>query len=576
MRTQSMWVMCFALSIAVALHPGRSWAQSVDVAALIKLIENQPQGIDRSTWKEQRRDAARKLVQSKDKRAIPVLVKLAETETFDIIGEISIEGLGNLADPSAQSALQSIASDPARDAAQRDLARQALAKLGARADAAAPTDRNASDNKPPTGLETRVNGGEVRDADASTGRTSSSSTTATPRLLDDTLAAYDRLTIAAGAASAGYDTSRKRLEFEIDAAGRYQKRIERPAFAWGIDATAHVVAGLINPSGRAQTRGTVVNTTSEAEARFYTGRIYGVGRAAGALQVNYTADLDAMNANGDYRQTTSLADIGAAIGIGYGRVLDVGAAIRVRRLTRALEAARALGTAISAATSRKLQLTWWSLRGERSSYRSLVATVAILREAGVLVGEPDSGLTFEILNVLRDHQLFVRPSGFEVDLSFGESYLRRPQGLIDQGFENGRVEQLIGRASYGRQLVDDKLEVTGSAFGRLRLFAGDSGGNANPAPWAIGAQARAMRFAYGDHGESLGALELGATVQLSSDDRMGTNKALRIAGELGYAINLNESSGVRVAAEVADDNGTIVVGAHLKATYGLADGTFAN
>lgn len=571
MSSRIMTVVCLVVGTVVGLQPRDSWAQTADVTALIKLIDDQPQGTDRSTWKEQRRDAARTLARSKDRRAVPVLIRLAETETFDIIGEIAIEGLGHLGDLSAQSTLQSIAADPSRDTAQRDLARQALAKLGAPSDIAEPSGEQTSASAPPavTGLETRGNASER-------GSASSSSNAAAPGLPDDTLSAYDRLTIAAGAASAGYDTARKRLDFELDAAGRYQKRIERQAFAWGVDAAAHVVAGLVNPSGRGQTRGTVVNASSEGEARFYTGRVYGVGRAAGALQFNYVADIDAMNASSDFRQTTSLADIGAAIGIGYGRVLDVGAAIRVRRLTRALEAASVLGTPISAATSRKLQLTWWALRGERSSYRSLVATVAVLREAGVLVGEPDSGLTFAILNVLRDHQLFVRPSGFEVDLSFGESYLRRPQGLVDQGFGNGRVEQLIGRASYGRQLDDDKLEVTGSAFGRLRLFAGDNGGNANPAPWAIGASARAMQFRYGDHGESLGALELGATVQLSTDDRMGTNKALRVAGEVGYAININESSGLRLSAEIADDNGTFVIGANLRATYGLTDGTFAH
>ena len=67
-----------------------AFAQGADVPALIKLIENQPSDMDRSTWKEKRRDAARKLAATKDKRAVPVLINLAETETFDIIGDIAI------------------------------------------------------------------------------------------------------------------------------------------------------------------------------------------------------------------------------------------------------------------------------------------------------------------------------------------------------------------------------------------------------------------------------------------------------------------------------------------------------
>ena len=108
---------------------------------------------------------------------------------------------------------------------------------------------------------------------------------------------------------------------------------------------------------------------------------------------------------------------------------------------RALEAARALGRPIDRPTARRLQLTWWALRGERSTYRALVATVAILREAGVLLGEPDAGLSYEMLNVLRDSQLTLRPSGLDLQIAFGEGYLQRPDQPPPA--ESGRVEQLL-------------------------------------------------------------------------------------------------------------------------------------
>src|SRR5688572_17436594 len=118
------------LFVALAM-PAPVYAQGTDVPALVKLIENQPNDMDRSTWKEKRRDAARKLAQSKDKRAVPVLINLADTETFDIIGDIAIEGLGALKDPSAVPVLQRIVGDASRDKSSRDLARKSLAKLGA-------------------------------------------------------------------------------------------------------------------------------------------------------------------------------------------------------------------------------------------------------------------------------------------------------------------------------------------------------------------------------------------------------------------------------------------------------------
>src|SRR5690349_15998380 len=126
-------VIAALLAAATAAH-----AQNVDVPGLVKLIENQPADMDRPAWKEKRRDAAKKLAQSKDKKAVPELIKLADTETFDIIGEIAIEGLGNLGDASAVPTLQKIANDPARAPHQKNLAKKALAKLGAGTTAAPP------------------------------------------------------------------------------------------------------------------------------------------------------------------------------------------------------------------------------------------------------------------------------------------------------------------------------------------------------------------------------------------------------------------------------------------------------
>ena len=578
--------------VAVTVGGGGRLASAQPVPDLIKVIENQPNDMDRSAWKEKRRDAAKKLGQSKDKKAVPELIKLADTETFDIIGEIAIEGLGALGDPSAVPTLQKIANDPNRDKSQRELAKKALARLGASAQAgpAKPDDHAPPPDKVETGLEPGPGGGSgSADAvDAGTGSKLLDTTggagsaanpggavpgelPALPELPDDTLAAYDRVTFAGGTASFAYDTGRKRMDAAADLAGLWQHRIERESMAWGADAGAHLVTGFINPTGRAQTRGAQLDVTGDGEARFYTGSIYAVAKAAASLQIDYVSDIDPMNANQDFKSTTTQADLDLAIGGGYGRVLDIGSRIRVRRLARTLDASRALGKPIDAATSKKLQLTWWSLRGERSGYPALVATVAILREAGILLGEPDSGLAYEILNVLRDTQLFVRPSGFDAQLAFGEGYLRRPEGLVAQNVENGRVEQLLVNAGYGTQLDDDKLELAGTAFARYRLFAADG----TPAPWAAGANAHMTRFTYGDHGDPFGMFDLTGTVQVSSDDRMNTDKGLRIEGQLGFTMLFNQASGLRLAASLAEDGGTLFLGANLQATYGLLDAVFA-
>ena len=564
-------------------------AQPADVPGMIKFVDTAPADMDHAAWKEKRREVAHKLVTSKDRRAVPVLMRLAESETFDIVGEIAIEGLGALGDQQAVPVLQRIANDVARDKNQRDLAAKALKKLGAPLEAkqvpppprdvpkdlpkdptpppdTTPPPTGDTTKPPPTDLSalkpTDTTGGVLLGTRAST------DLPALPEVPDDALAAYERITFAGGSAHLQYDNVRKRTDFDADLAGSYARRVERETMAWGVTGDAHVVAGMINPDGAAQSRGAEVDASIAGEARFYSGKLYGIGKAVGAVQLDYFSDTDN---NGNATKGTSFAaDLQVALGGGYGRMLDVGAAIRVRRLARALDANKALGKPIDKATAKKLELTWWALRGERTTYRALVATVAILREAGILLGEPDAGLAYELLAVLRDSQLYLRPSGFDAQLVFGEGYLKRPD--MPTPSESGRVEQLIVSGGYAAQLDDDKLEAAGTAFARLRLFAPDM----TPAPWALGATARLRRFTYAEHGDPLGALDASATVTFSDEDlAMGESKALRITGSVGWTWWINQAGGFRVAANVTQDTGAFVFGLSLQGSYALLDGTFA-
>jgi hypothetical protein len=550
---------------ALLLMSSIAFADTVDVPTLIKLIENQGD-LDRPIWKEKRRDAAKKLVGVKDKRAVAELIHLAETETFDVIGEIAIEGLGNTGDDSAIPVLQKIAADAQRDAGQRDLARKALAKLGA-TETSAPPD----EHKPPPPDDGHKPPPPDEGHHVDLGQSKPVELPPQPELPDDTLAAYERIQFAGGQANAAYDTVRKRVNFDADLAASYSRHLDRQSFAWGIDADAHVVTGYIDPEGAAATRGAEIVADVAGEARVYTGSVYGIGKAATSVQETYVSDV-AGDGTTVVKNATFQADLEVAIGGGYGRVIDAGAAIRVRRLARTLDAAHALGRPIDASLAKKLQLAWWSLRGERTTYRALLATVAILREGGVLLGEPDAGLAYEILNVLRDSQLYLRPSGLDVQLAIGEGYLQRPDNPMQVTFERGRVEQALVQASYGVQLADDTLEVSGTSFARIRLFADDTMATS---PWAVGAGIRVRKFTYSDHADPLGALDATVNLIVSNDGGMMSDDALRVDSALGYTWWINQASGLRVAATASSDGHQLFLGGQLQITYGLLDGAFA-
>ncbi len=567
------------LALALVLFAGTlAHAQPSDVPGMLKFAETQPADMDHAAWKEKRREIVKKLATSKDKRAVPVLMRLADTETFDIVGEIAIEGLGNLGDQQAVPVLQKIAGDVAREKNQRDLAARALKKLGAPLAGPAPVPPPPpppiDTPPPPTPVDSNPRpvapppvAPPPPDSSMLLGPKPASDLPALPEVADDALAAYERITFAGGSGSLSYDNVRKRTDFAADLASSYAKRIEREQFAWGMTADAHLVAGQINPDGAGLTRGAELDVNATGEARFYSGHIYGIGKAAAAIQENYFADT--ANDGTSTKGTAFAADLQIALGGGYGRLLDIGAAIRVRRLSRALDANKALGRQIDKSTAKRLELTWWALRGERTTYRALVATVAILREAGVLLGEPDAGLAYEILNVLRDSQLYLRPSGYDFQLVFGEGYLQRPDMPVPT--ESGRVEQVIFTAGYAQQLDEDKLEISGSAYARYRLFTPDMA----PSPWAVGATASVRKFAYAEHGDPLGTLDVTGAIDVSDDELPMIDKGLRFTGSVGFTWWVNQAGGLRVAANLVEDTGAITFGLSLQGTYALLDGTFA-
>jgi HEAT repeats len=577
----AIWAALGAAVVVVAAPAGPAHAQA-DVPALIKLIDEQPAGMDPAAWREKRRDAARQLSASGDRRAVPTLIKLAQDETFDIIGEIAIEGLGRLGDPQAVPVLQKIAADRSRDRGQRDKAKKALARLGASpsggGDGGGSGDGGGGLGG---GASGDLGGGSAGALGGGSGGSAGGDSLGSvllgggepkvptgPSFSDDTLAESEQVTFAIGSARLGYDTVRNRSSLDADVQGSYARRVEKEKVAWGYGGTAHVLAGYLNPDGAAVSRGAQVDLSARGEGRGYLGPgLYGIATLEATHQTTYLHVTQADGTPGavDARFATELQ---LGLGVGWGRVLDVGSRVRVRRLSAVLEAARALGKPIDRTIARRLQSAWWALRTSRSTHPVLIATVAILREAGVLLGEPDAGLTYELLEVLRDGQLDDRRSGVDVNLRFGEGYLRRED---DPMIDSGRVEQLLLSAEYAEQLPGDKADLTGEAWAKQRLFAGDG----NPSPFAAGAGAHWRRFFYGDHADPLGALDLGATVGASDDDTDNTDFGFLVGGEVGWSFRPNRASWLRVGADARLDSGELFFGASLEASYGLLNGSFA-
>lgn len=569
----------FALAAALAAAAAApALAQPADVPGWIQLIDKQPAGVDRPTWKEQRRDAAKKLAASGDKRAVPALIKLADAEAFDVIGEIAIEGLGALGDKSAVPTLEKIANDSSRDRQQRDLAKKALAKLGAAATPPPPPppppppDRDVTPPPPPPDRDVTPPpspGDTIAPPDGVPDLLGSRTPPppGTDRFAPDVLAQREALTFAVGAASLGYDSVRDRTAFDLDASGRYARWIDRGATAWGADASARVVAGYLNPEGPARSRAVLIGLDGGGQFRAYAGPgVYGIGRAAIAAQLQYLSVIrdDPMDT---YKEGRTAADIGVALGAGYGRVIDRGTRLRAQQLQALLEAGRALGRPIDDDLAAKLQSAWWDTRRDRTAFRQLAATVAILREAGVLLGEPDAATTFGLIEVLRDPSFDHRPDGVDVSLQIGEEYLiREDEPMVPEG----RTELVLATATAARQL-SDVSDAVATLDARYRILADDG----VPAPWRVGATARWRTFVHADRGELVGALDVAAALAASDDDSEDTELGASVGGTVGWTWILNRASSVRAGADVRLDSGELFFGASVTASYGFLDGVFA-
>jgi hypothetical protein len=131
---------------------------------------------------------------------------------------------------------------------------------------------------------------------------------------------------------------------------------------------------------------------------------------------------------------------------------------------------------------------------------------------------------------------------------------------------DGRIESLLARARYGRQLASTTTELVGEGFARLRVLAGD-----DPAPWSAGAAAAWRSFVYSDHFDPIGALEFVAEAGISDDDSDQIGLATRLGGGVGWLWVPNRASQFRLRANLAIESGEIFIGATFEATYGLLD-----
>lgn len=524
---------------------------------LIETVERRPPGTDRDTWRESRRDAARELGSIGDKAAVPVLIKVVREEKFDALAQIAIVSLGKLGDKAAIPVLQEVVADSSRDRFVRNSAKDALRKLGAKVESeSASSDDDSEKTLATTGLA------------SSTAATTSNTTVA---LVDDfgseMLAASDRLVFAVGESHLGYDSVSGESFLDGQASASFVRIREGKKVALRYEGRGDLVAGVINYEGdasRAQIAS--LNAAGSAEVRGYSGNLFGIGIGTALLGTDYLR-IKRPGAAENTSSTLLSGELAVALGGGYGRIVDIGERIRVQRLERVLTQRKLLGRTISSSLAQELMRAWWKLRSEVGYHDRLVATVKILRDAGALLSEPDAGASYALLQVLRDGQVNYRQSGLQAYAALGESYLIRDEDL---GLQDGRIESLFSKVSYGRQNDGGDSELVVDGFARLRILAEDG----IASPWAAGVQSHWRNYRYGDAFDPLGALDIGVQAGVSSEGADDSELTTVVGGSLGWIWVSSRASRFRLAGEARLESSEIFAGVTFSGQYGFLDAAY--
>ncbi|MFH0900891.1 MAG: hypothetical protein V2A73_09710 [Pseudomonadota bacterium] len=383
----------------------------------------------------------------------------------------------------------------------------------------------------------------------------------------DVLAATESWTFVVGSGTAAYDSVRKKPQASGSASSHYRRSMDTTTYGYTTEAGLALAAGAYDRDGSSSDTGSfglVFHGAGRIDGRLYPGLARG---AFGYLETFVDAGASMFfieRRSDDYSDIAPSYGLGAGIGLGYGRILDVGAALRLRRLESILRQENLLARPIDADTARELFAIWWGLRGETGSRRRLVATLKVLRESGTLLVDPDPETTYSIVQVLEDQNLDGRFAGVEARCGIGEAFEgidARPQA---DDLEWSRAESLIARALYGRQLAGGTADVTAAVRASYKL--GD------PGLWTVQGDVALRRFFYGREHDPVGALELSLSAGISDAAETPPperDAGHRISGSVGYTAFPNRASSLRVAATITAEADDFVVGLAVTGFYGL-------
>jgi hypothetical protein len=579
-----------ALALALALVSPIVRAAAPGIDEEIAILKARPTGMEEAEWKKRRREAAAKIGDVRSQESVDALLEVVETERYDAVLSIAIEGLGKQGDPRAIPALQAIYGDRSLDTFVREDAGTAITALGG-----TPKDdarlTGEAETKSGTGDDALLGGpqlGTMGEASVAGVGEGESDPTATDKPLPANVRARGReFSFVVGTLDLNVNTRSSEQPVLADGGLGALARYVDERHRWGWTVRGDLGARIVN--------GDLTNTPDMAEGDDDTGdalmvsqSLSGVGEIHvyfGKTDVHAFAELglserlthvnieDYGGGNQSELTDTRFAfDVVPAGGLGWGRYLDGGSDLMVDAIVDALRKENILARELDVEARRALRDAVYRRSNSFSAWPRLSAVLGVLTARGYLARRPGPRLVHRLRSIVEDPSYLDRPKGIRVRGGFlydapiaQKDYQRRgsdgvgaPFVQFDAGFQVGLERQVLVDTRFWYDVIGARgfTTDTGVTYTRfLHTKFHDYAGN-----WFAGVRGGVSHREFADLADG------------EEQPRVG----YRATAKAGYAYGFRRGSEVGIVGEAGVDSGAFVVGLGLGLRVGIVRGSVMN
>lgn len=567
----------------------QSVAAETQVERLISILIERPPGMKKETWMSERREAARELGRSRSRQAVPHLLNIVAHERLDVVLEIAIDALGKIGDTRAIGPLKNLLREPTLDPYVREATLQALHKLEssdtARTQSPAATGETQSrtpvHSSPPPAQKYEASPVSPSPKSMTNAKTPPSEERfsrgprapifkdllpiSTASRHPDLLAVTSNWDIAAGSATIDWNKANNKTKMAALANTTLFRQVEKRRYGYRIDGTLGLDFHLIKPTGT-ESNWLISHTGMTApEIRYYPlvndfSKFF--FQLAGKFEYGVMV-------SGNPQTASDRTSVGGTLtgggGPGYGRLYNIGSTLRVKELESTLRRHGILRAPIQRDSALSLTQAWYALRNQLGQYHQLGHTLDILERNHHIDRESiDPALTYRLLRILEDPQLYDRPHGLIFRLGYG--YSRNL--IMDRDDNDMAFVYASGESAF-------QINTHQAALGTLRVFFDP---HHDTKHYGAEFESTYRHYFYSPQFDPRGALGvsfLSGVGNQPGDVFSEGGSGYRVLTGLSYTFFFNRGSRLETAAQFGVNNNSPIVFLTLAVNYGLASGSFS-